>query len=126
MAYCKRNTSCRCPESRRCAAFAVHFTSRTSQFTVQRFFRQLLCCCPRLEKLSEVKHEDCYEKELSDAAMAAATGAATAQNQNEDKRLTQYDERQLTDIIGKPRNRNQHCCCVPASHICIIRHLLRH
>ena len=75
---------------------------------MQRFFSQLssrLCCQARLEKLNELKHEECYEKELSDAALAAASGAAPSENAGDDKRLTQFDERQLSDMIGELRLR---------------------
>ena len=71
---------------------------------MQRFFSQLssrLCCQARLEKLNELKHEECYERELSEAALAAASGAGPVQDQD-DKRLSQIDEKQLSGMIGSP------------------------
>jgi hypothetical protein len=91
---------------------------------LQRFFRQLLakiCCRPRLEKLTELKYEDCYEKELSDAALAAATGAATSQNQGSDKQSMQFDERQLADMIGE-----QHGIAPHPFHRCVAALLRAH
>jgi hypothetical protein len=46
-----------------------------------------------------LKYEECYEKELSDAALAAASGATPAQDEGE-KKLTQLDELQLSVMIG--------------------------
>ena len=99
------------------------------QFTVQRFFSQLssrLCCQARLEKLNELKHEECYEKELSDAALAAASGAAPSENAGDDKRLTQFDEKQLSDMIGELRSRISRAAAAPCSYLRNIRQFLRH
>ena len=74
------------------------------QFTPKRFFSQLFakfCCREPLEKLVELKNEECYERELSEAALAAASGAGPVQDQD-DKRLSQIDEKQLSGMIGSP------------------------
>ncbi len=72
------------------------------QFTPKRFFSQLFakfCCRKPLEKLVELKNEECYERELSEAALAAASGAGPVQDQD-DKRSSQIDEKQLSGMIG--------------------------
>jgi hypothetical protein len=103
MAYCRRSTSCRCdPLPAHRTTGSVDVPSRLTQYTPHRFFSSLfskLCCREPLEKLVELKNEECYEKELSDAALAAASGATPAQDQGE-KKLTQLDELQLSQMIG--------------------------
>ena len=103
MAYCRRSTSCRCdPLPAHRTTGSVDVPSRLTQYTPHRFFSSLfskLCCREPLEKLVELKNEECYEKELSDAALAAASGATPAQDEGE-KKLTQLDELQLSVMIG--------------------------
>ena len=58
-----------------------------------------LCCRAPPDKLIELKNEECYERELSEAALAAASGAAPVQDQD-DKRASQINEPKLCEMIG--------------------------
>ena len=93
---------CRCAPSPT-FLFAAAVLSCCVQFTTQRFYDKVvskICCGGAAEKLVELKHEECYEKELSDAALAAASGAAPAEEAR-DARLTQLNELQLSEMMGE-------------------------
>ena len=97
------------------------------QFTTQRFYDKVvakICCGGASEKLVELKHEECYEKELSDAALAAASGAAPAEEAR-DARLTQLNEMQLSEMMGE-RRPNFPACPWPHTHTPPLRPILRY